>query len=149
MNPLAARAARTHSQRGHPVNTPASVPPGLSVTLHRARVKPGRSEEADEWMRMLNDRLEETRATLDRERMAVEIIFRLSEDENDYLYWVTVKGEGGVSVGSSDHALDRDHLAYDERVRERGWTLGTVELLLMPPAVLDAVLNWAAQGNTR
>lgn len=130
------------------MNEPASVPPGLVVMLHRARVRPGQSVEADAWMRMLNDRLEETRATLDRERMAVEIIFRFPDGEDDYLFWVTVKGEGGASVDTSDHALDRDHLAFDARVREPGWTLGTVELLLMPVVVQDAVLNWAMGRHT-
>lgn len=48
-------------------------------------------------MAMLNERLDECVGTLDRERMAVEIIFRLGEGEDDFLFWVTVKGVGGMS----------------------------------------------------
>jgi hypothetical protein len=36
-------------------------------------------------MAMLNDRLDECVATLDRERMAIEIAFRLRENGEDYL----------------------------------------------------------------
>jgi uncharacterized protein DUF6176 len=62
---------------------PPSIPPGLVVRLSRAKVLPGASAEADRWMAMLNDRLEECVATLDRERMAIEIVFRLTEDGED------------------------------------------------------------------
>jgi len=55
---------------------PTSIPPGVRVELSRARIKPGMGGEVDRWMRMLNDRLDECVATLDRERMAVELIFR-------------------------------------------------------------------------
>ena len=126
-------------------STPASVPLGLSVGLHRARIKPGQSAEADSWMRMLNDRLDESVATLERERMGIEIVFRLSDDSGDYLYWVTVRGEGGASVETSEHQLDEDHLAFDKRVREPGWTTGKVELLLLPDPVRDAVLAWSVK----
>ena len=57
-----------------------SIPPGLVVELSRGKASPGASAEADRWMAMLNDRLAECVATLDRERMAIEIIFRLLPD---------------------------------------------------------------------
>jgi hypothetical protein len=31
-------------------------------------------------------------ARLDRERMAIEIVFRLHAGQDDYLFWITVKG---------------------------------------------------------
>jgi hypothetical protein len=126
-------------------STPASVPRGLFVSLHRARIKPGQSAEADRWMRMHNDRLDESIATLERERMSVEIVFRLADESGDYLYWVTVRGKNGASVETSEHQLDEDHLAFDKRVREPGWITGTVELLLLPDAVRDAVLAWSVR----
>ena len=52
---------------------PRSIPDGLVLELSRGTVLPGGSAEADRWMAMLNDRLDECVATLDRERMAVEI----------------------------------------------------------------------------
>jgi hypothetical protein len=52
---------------------PSSIPDGLIIELSRAKVLPGASAEADTWMKMLNDRLDECVATLGRERMAIEI----------------------------------------------------------------------------
>jgi len=66
---------------------PLSIPPGLVVRLSRAKVLPGASAQADQWMAMLSDRLDECVATLDRERMAIEIVFRLRENGEDYLFW--------------------------------------------------------------
>jgi Family of unknown function (DUF6176) len=48
-------------------------------------------------MAMLNDRLDECVASLDGERMAIEIAFRLRENGEDYLFWVSVHGAGGIS----------------------------------------------------
>ena len=39
--------------------------------------------------------------------------------------------------------LDVDHLAFDERVRERGWVRAQPQLLLLPDTVRQAVLDWA------
>jgi hypothetical protein len=74
---------------------PTSIPNGLVVELSRGKVLPGASHEADRWMKMLNDRHDECVATLDRERMAIEIVFRLREHDDDYLYWVSVRGAAG------------------------------------------------------
>ena len=96
---------------------PLSIPPGLVVRLSRARVLPGASAKADRWMAMLNDRLDECVATLDRERMAIEIVFRLRENGQDYLFWVSVHGADGIS-SDPDSAIDRDHLEQAKRTKE-------------------------------
>ncbi|HET9187338.1 MAG TPA: DUF6176 family protein, partial [Acidothermaceae bacterium] len=80
---------------------PATIPEGLRVELARAKVKPGQSAEADRWMSMLNDRVDECVATLDRERMALEIVFRLQEDGEEFLYWVSVFGPAGKGLDES------------------------------------------------
>jgi len=121
---------------------PPSIPPGLVVRLSRAKVLPGASAEADRWMAMLNDRLEECVATLDRERMAIEIVFRLTEDGEDYLYWVSVHGADGINFDPGS-AIDRDHLAQAKRTKEPGWTEAEPQLLLLPGPVREAVLAWA------
>lgn len=52
-----------------------TIPEGLIVELSRGEVLPGESAEADRWMEMLNGRADECVASLDRERMAIEIVF--------------------------------------------------------------------------
>ncbi len=122
---------------------PASIPEGLVVELSRAKVLPGASEEADHWMAMLDDRADECVATLDRERMAVEIVFRLKEEGEDYLFWVAIRGEGGADLESSEHAIDHDHIAQARRTKQPGWVEAEPQVLLLPEPVRKAVLDWA------
>ncbi|MET9893519.1 DUF6176 family protein [Streptomyces sp. NPDC006465] len=125
---------------------PASIPSGLVVELSRAKVKPGAEAEADRWMRMLNDRLDECVATLDRERMAIEIVFRLREDGEDHLFWVTVRGQDGEGL---EHSLpiDRDHIEQAKRTKEPGWVEAEPQVLMLPEPVRKAVLSWALRDQ--
>lgn len=127
---------------------PASIPDGLVLELSRGKVLPGAGAEADRWMAMLNDRLDECVATLDRERMAVELVFRLREDGEEYLYWVAVKGAGGAGP-DPDNPLDRDHAAQARRSKHPGWVEAEPQLLLLPDPVRRAVLAWALRDEPR
>lgn len=93
-------------------------------------------------MQMLDDRLDECVATLDRERMAIEIVFRLQEDGEDYLYWVMVHGSYDGELDLS-RAIDRDHLEQAKRTKERGWVEAEPQVLMLPDPVRKAVLDWA------
>ena len=125
-----------------------SIPDGLVLELSRGTVLPGASAEADRWMAMLDDRLDECVATLDRERMAVEIVFRLREDGRDHLYWVTIKGVGGSGLDLSN-PIDRDHDAQARRTKEPGWVEAEPQVLLLPDPVRRAVLAWALRDRDR
>ncbi len=125
-----------------------SIPDGLVLELSRGTVLPGASAEADRWMAMLDDRLDECVATLDRERMAVEIVFRLREDGRDHLYWVTIRGAGGSGLDLSN-PIDRDHDAQARRTKEPGWVEAEPQVLLLPDPVRRAVLAWALRERDR
>ncbi len=126
---------------------PASIPEGLVLELSRGTVLPGASAEADRWMAMLNDRVDECVATLDRERMAVEIVFRLREDGQDFLYWVAIRGAGGGL--DLANPIDRDHEAQARRTKEPGWVEAEPQVLLLPDPVRRAVLGWALRDRER
>ena len=113
------------------------------VELSRAKVLTGASGEADRWMKMLDDRVDECVATLDRERMAVEIVFRLKENGEDYLFWVAIRGQEGADLQSSEHAIDVDHQAAARLVKEPGWVEAEPQVLMLPDPVREAVLAWA------
>jgi hypothetical protein len=121
---------------------PASIPEGLVVELSRGKVLPGAGAEADRWMKMLDDRVDECVATLDRERMAIEIVFRLREGADDYLYWVSVHGPNNGELDLTQ-AIDRDHLAQAKRTKEPGWVEAEPQVLMLPEPVRQAVLGWA------
>jgi hypothetical protein len=120
----------------------SSIPDSLIVELSRGKVLPGASAEADKWMKMLNDRIDECVATLDRERMAIEIVFRLREGEDDYLYWVQVRGKDGAGLDES-LPIDRDHVEQAKRTKEPGWVEAEPQVLMLPEPVRKAVLDWA------
>jgi nuclear transport factor 2 (NTF2) superfamily protein len=100
-------------------------------------------EEAERWMRMINDRLVEAVQTLERERVAIEIVFREHDDGGDWLVWVMVQGEGGASIDESPFAIDRDHAAFAERVKFPNRPEAEPQVLLLAEPVRDAVLRWA------
>lgn len=84
----------------------------MNVELTRFKVKDGKSEKVDEWMRFLNDNLKDVLVTLEGERMYVETIFREKMGGNEYLYWYSVQGEGGQNILDSEHWIDKKHLEY-------------------------------------
>ena len=129
------------------VSGPRSIPEGLVVELSRAKVLPGASAEADRWMQMLDERVDECVATLDRERMAVEIVFRLREDGEDHLFWVAIRGEGGEPLATSEHQIDKDHEAQARRTKEPGWVEAEPQVLMLPAPVREAVLAWALRAD--
>lgn len=87
-----------------------SLPVGLRLELTRHQVIPGQSAAVDEWMAMLNDRIDECRVTLDPERMAVEAVFRLRDEQGEWLYWFELAGDNGTGL-TQDRPIDRDHVA--------------------------------------
>lgn len=111
------------------------------------------SEEVDRWMRMLNERLDECLATLHRDRMAVEVVFREHGDDGEWLYWFSIQGSGAPATAdevdeSSRHPIDRDHIELGRRCKEPGWTEMEPQLVLLPEPVRRAVLAWAAGQET-
>ncbi len=127
--------------------TATSFPSGVKFELSRAPVLPGTEPIVDEWMAMLNDRLDECVATLDRERMALELAFRhVDGDGSEWLYWVSVQGANGGG-NDPDNALDADHVAFAKWVKgPPGWEELTPHLFLAPDHIRSSIVAWAAQG---
>lgn len=122
---------------------PASIPAGLHIELTKHKVIPGQSDEVDRWMAMLNARHDECIETLEPERMAVEAIFRLHDEQGEWLYWLEIRGSEGAGL-DPQWDIDRDHMAFAARAKVPGHDTARTELVLMPAPVRDAVLRWAA-----
>ena len=84
----------------------------LNVELTRYRVKKGQSALVDEWLTFLNEHMKDVLLTLEDEKMFVETIFREHQNGDEYLYWFSVRGEGGKAVEESTHWIDIKHLEY-------------------------------------
>jgi hypothetical protein len=132
------------SDRDKPVPMPPTVPDGLYVELSRHKVQPGKSDEVDRWMQMLNDRADECIATLDPERMAIEAIFRLRDEQGEWLYWLEICGVNGTGLDET-RDIDREHVAFAQRAKIPGHEKAATEVLFLPAPVREAVLRWAVR----
>lgn len=86
----------------------------MNIELTRFRVKKGKSERVDEWLNFLNENMKDVLVTLEGEKMFVETIFREHLNDEEYLYWYSVQGVGGIEVDDSEHWIDKKHLEYWE-----------------------------------
>lgn len=84
----------------------------LQTELTRFKVKAGKTAIVDEWMSFLNEHMEETLLTLENEKMFVETIFREQLNGEEFLYWYSIQGEGGIPVENSNSWIDKKHLEY-------------------------------------
>lgn len=113
----------------------------MNVELTRFLVKQGMSVKVDEWLAFLNEHMEDVLVTLDGEKMYVETIFREILDGKEYLYWYSVKGEGGIEVDDSTHWIDQKHLAYwDECIDETFRPVDlSAEVVMIPHRIKEAM----------
>jgi len=84
----------------------------MNVELTRFRVKKGKSERVDEWLKFLNANMKDVLVTLEGEKMYTETIFREHLNGDEFLYWYSVQGEGGQAVEQSEHWIDKKHIEY-------------------------------------
>lgn len=83
-----------------------------TVELTRFKVKEGKTEAVDQWMKLLNDNMSSVLLTLNDEKMYIETIFREEIEGTEYLYWYSVQGKAGIEIQDSHHDIDKQHLAY-------------------------------------
>lgn len=84
----------------------------MNVELTRFKVKEGKTEKVDEWLKFLNENMKDVLVTLEGEKMYVETIFRETLNGTEYLYWYSVQGENCQDVEESEHWIDKKHLEY-------------------------------------
>lgn len=114
----------------------------MNVELTRFRVKKGKTEQVDEWLKFLNENMKDVLITLEGEKMYIETIFREQLNGDEYLYWYSVQGEGGQEVEQSNHWIDKKHLEYwDECIDEtfRPVDLQT-EVVMIPEKVRKSMI---------
>lgn len=113
----------------------------LNVELTRFRVKKGKSEKVDEWVKFLNDNMKGVLITLEGEKMYVETIFREYLDGDEFLYWYSLKGEGGNEVEDSEHWIDKKHLEFwDECIDETFKPIDLKpEVIMIPEKVRESM----------
>jgi hypothetical protein len=122
----------------------------MKVELTRLRIKKGKSPRVDEWLKMINQRIDEAVATLDREQMKLEVIFREVIGEDDFLCWFTVQDEIGEPIETSPFDLDREHRQFGEECidHDYGGHEAQPQVILVPAFVARA-MNWTNPHTSR
>lgn len=113
----------------------------LNIELVRVRVKKGKSEKVDEWLNFLNENMEDTLLTLEDEKMFVESIHRENIDGDDYLYWYSVQGEGGINVQDSKNYIDIKHLEYWNECIDKDYKMKLIstKVVMIPEKIREVM----------
>lgn len=114
----------------------------MNVECTRYKVKPGKSAKVDEWLQFLNNNMSDVLVTLEGEKMYIETIFREVLNGDEYLYWYSVQGTGGIEVEESTHWIDKQHLAYWEECIDKAFRpvdLKT-EVVMIPEKVKSSMV---------
>ena len=115
----------------------------MKVELTRFRIKPDKVERADEWMRVMNARVDECVATLEREKMYVEVVFRERCKGEDFLYWFSIQDESGEPLETSPHEIDKIHRAFGlECIDPAYGAVDPLPQLVMIPERVAAAMGW-------
>ena len=85
------------------------------------RVKKGKEERAEEWMRQITARRAECIDTLDREAMYYESVFKSMFEDRMYLAWYSVQGDVHGEVDESEHEIDKLHCAFWNECLDFDW----------------------------
>lgn len=105
----------------------------IKVELSRFKVRDGKSKKVDEWLKFLNDNMEDTLLTLEGEKMYVESIHREVFNGEEYLYWYSVQGQGGQDVHESTSYIDIKHLEYWKECIDNSYMKDIVTEVVMIP----------------
>src|SRR5712691_6486726 len=122
----------------------------MKVELTRFRIKPDKIGRVDEWLRLLNTCVDECVATLEREKMYVEVVFRERYKNEDFLYWFTIQHESGEPLETSPHEIDKIHRSFGRECIDL--TYGAVDPLpqvIMIPEGVAAAMDWTKPHEAR
>ncbi len=112
-----------------------------NIELTRVKVKEGKSHLVDEWMKFLNDNMKDTLLTLEGENMYVETIHREVFRGDEFLYWYSIQGEGGIDVYESESYIDKKHLEYWNECIDSDFKPQDIEpeVIMIPEKVKDSM----------
>ena len=112
----------------------------LSVKLHRFQLKPNSLGEFDDWVLFEQHHHAETVATLEREAMYTEAIFRDRKNDPETIFWLEIHGPQGASEANSPLEIDKiyDHFMAETLVPHSRVTM-LPEYTLLPSFLLDAI----------
>lgn len=98
----------------------------MNVELTKVRIKDGKGDRVDDWFEYINETREDVVLTFAGDKVFVESMFRISEDESEYIYWYTLAADDEDEMNIDDAKVDRIHLDFwdeciDKKYRPRNY----------------------------
>lgn len=111
----------------------------MQVELTKFRIKQGKSELVDEWMRFLNENMQDALLSLDGEKMFVETIMRDTVGDHEYLYWYSIQADDGDTNSEVAECIDRRHIAYWNKCIDKAYRPRNLknEVVMIPNRIKD------------
>ena len=108
----------------------------MKTELTRFKVKKGKTKRVNDWMKMLRNNMPAILLSLEDEKMYVETIFREFNGKEEYLYWYSIQGKGGVPIEKSKHDIDKKHLKFwKECIVPNSHKDMTTEVVMIPKRI--------------
>ncbi len=121
----------------------------MKVELTRFKVKEGKAQRVDEWMKLLNESMPAILLTLEDEKMYVEAIFRESNEEGEFLYWLSIQGEGAINIKDSVHEIDKRHVEFSHECLDTNYKAldMKLEVTMLPEWIKGAIIAHEREKN--
>lgn len=106
------------------------------VTAHLYRMSIHQDKQAifKDWVNWHSQEKEAINATMEREKMYAEAVFRDTVNDPGVIYWLAISGEGGKNYDISPLPADQKHKAYMKQILVKGsGSVLKTEFLMLPP----------------
>lgn len=112
------------------------------------RVKKGKEDRAEEWMRQISHRRAECVDTLEREAMYYESVFKSYYEDRMYLAWFSVQGGVHGEVDDSEHDIDKLHCTFWKECIDLEWRpLDMEHVVSFAPPSVDGEISRIDSAN--
>ncbi len=120
----------------------------LKVSLYRFELNKDKMKIYEDWVKWHDTEHEPIVASLEREKMYLESVFRDTLNYPNVIYWLAFNGEGGKNYESSPLAVDKKHSEYMRQILVKGSrvTLKT-EFILMPPFLDKSIRDHQSENK--
>lgn len=106
----------------------------VAAKLYRMRINKAQLPTYQDWVAWHTLEKTAVNATMEREKMYAEALFRDTINEPDAIYWLAISGEGGKTYQGSPLPADKKHAAYMKQILVKGsGSVLKTEFLMLPP----------------
>ncbi|WP_462268041.1 DUF6176 family protein [Mucilaginibacter sp.] len=145
---LTSAASRLTADSSQSSKAPATARLPVQAVLHRLRINTAQMPVYQDWVNWHEREYGPVVATMEREQMYAEAVFRDTLHEPDFIYWLELKGPDGAHYDSSPLPADRKHAEYMRQILVKGThTQLKTEFLMLPSFVEHSIGRHQAKNH--